>query len=72
MIKIRNKILALVIVAFIITLVTAVVIKVTSAAPTPEKIYEMKVNRQFLFILRSQNLPEDFDFLFMSKIEKLE
>ena len=52
--------------------VTAVVIKVTSAAPTPEKIYEMKVNRQFLFILRSQNLPEDFDFLFMSKIEKLE
>ena len=51
--------------------VTAVIIRYGSAAPNAEKIYEMKVNRPFLFILRSQNLPEDYDILFISKIEKL-
>ena len=51
--------------------VTAVIIKYGSAAPNAEKIYEMKVNRPFLFILRSQDLPEDYDILFISKIEKL-
>ena len=51
--------------------VTAVIIRYGSAAPNAEKIYEMKVNRPFLFILRSQNLPENYDILFISKIEKL-
>ena len=52
--------------------ITEVIIRYGSAAPRAEKIYEMKVNRPFLFILRSQNLPEDYDILFISKIEKLE
>ena len=52
--------------------VTAVVITKTSVRPIPEKIYEMKVNRPFLFFLRSKSLPLDNDLLFMSKIEIIE
>ena len=52
--------------------VTAVIVKVTSAAPKQEIVYEMKVNRPFLFILRSNKLPVDYDVLFISKIEKIE
>lgn len=52
--------------------VTAVVIKYTSARPVQEKIYQMKVNRPFLFMLRSNKLPADYDMLFMSKIESIE
>ena len=52
--------------------VTAVIITYGSAMPEPEIIYEMKVNRPFLFILRSNDLPKDNDILFISKIEKLE
>ena len=37
-----------------------------------EKIYDMKVNRPFLFLLKNSKLPEDYDLLFMSKIETLE
>ena len=37
-----------------------------------EKIYEMKVNRPFLFLLKNLKLPEGFDLVFMSKIEKVE
>ena len=51
--------------------VTAVIITYGSAMPEPEIIYEMKVNRPFLFILRSNDLPKDNDILFISKIEKL-
>ena len=52
--------------------VTAVIVKVTSALPhTPEIVYNMKVNRPFLFLLRSKVLPRDYDLLFMSKIEQL-
>ena len=51
--------------------VTAVVAVVTSAGPTQEIIYTMKVNRPFLFLLRSKKLPANYDLLFMSKIEKL-
>ena len=39
--------------------------------PTEEKIYDMKVNRPFLFLLRNLNLPNGYDLIFMSKIEKL-
>ena len=40
--------------------------------PGQEKIYEMKVNRPFLFLLKNSKLPEGFDLIFMSKIEKIE
>ena len=46
--------------------------KKTAKKPTPEIIYQMKVNRPFLFIIRSNRLPFDIDILFISKIEKLE
>ena len=51
--------------------VTAVVIGVTSVRPTEEIVYSMKVNRPFLFLLRSKKLPAIYDLLFISKIEKL-
>ena len=41
------------------------------ASEEEEKIYDMKVNRPFLFLLKNSKLPEDYDLLFMSKIEKL-
>ena len=37
-----------------------------------EKIYDMKVNRPFLFLLQNMKLPKGFDLVFMSKIEKVE
>ena len=52
--------------------VTAVVIEKTSARPTPETIYQMKVNRPFLFIIRSNRLPFENDILFISKIENID
>ena len=39
--------------------------------PIDEKIYEMKINRPFLFLLRNRDLPIGLDLVFMSKIEKL-
>ena len=39
--------------------------------PREEKIYEMKVNRPFLFLLKNSKLPIGYDLLFMSKIEYL-
>ena len=52
--------------------VTAVIIKKTSARPKSEIVYQMKVNKPFLFFLRSKKLPVDNDLLFMSKIEIIE
>ena len=43
-----------------------------SAMPKEEIIYEMKVNRPFLFLLKNNKLPTGHDLVFMSKIEKLE
>ena len=37
-----------------------------------EKIYDMKINRPFLFLLKNDRLPNDHDLVFISKIEKLE
>ena len=37
----------------------------------PEKIYNMKVNRPFLFLLKNGKLPAGYDLLFISKIEKI-
>ena len=41
------------------------------AMPEEDKIYDMKVNRPFLFFLRNSELPEGHNLIFMSKIEKL-
>ena len=52
--------------------VTAVTVRTTSAKPVHENIYQMKINKPFLFFLRSKKLPLDNDLLFMSKIEIIE
>jgi len=44
----------------------------TNALPIEEKIYDMKINRPFLFLLKNSKLPAGYDLVFMSKIEKLE
>jgi serpin B len=49
--------------------VTAVTVRTTSSKPVHENIYQMKINKPFLFFLRSKKLPLDNDLLFMSKIE---
>ena len=51
--------------------VTAVTSKTLWCKPQIEIVYPMKVNRPFLFLLRSSKLPTDYDLLFMSKIERL-
>ena len=43
-----------------------------AAFPGEEKIYDLKVNRPFLFLLQNSELPEGYDLVFMSKIETLE
>ena len=43
-----------------------------NAIPVEEKIYDMKINRPFLFLLKNSKLPAGYDLVFMSKIEKLE
>ena len=52
--------------------VTAIEVNEGSAMPVEEKIYDMKVNRPFLFLLKNKILPSGYDLVFMSKIEKLE
>ena len=52
--------------------VTAVTVRTTSAKPVHENIYQMKINKPFLFFLRSKKLPQVNDLLFMSKIEIIE
>jgi serpin B len=52
--------------------VTAIVMDESAAfPPEEEKIYNMIVNRPFLFLLKNRNLPAGNDLLFMSKIEKI-
>ena len=52
--------------------VTAVKVSKKIVRPYKEIIYHMKVNRPFLFMLRSRKLPSSYDMLFMSKIESIE
>ena len=52
--------------------VTAITMDGIAMHDGEEKIYEMKVNRPFLFLLKNLKLPEGFDLVFMSKIEKVE
>ena len=51
--------------------VTIVTNKSLWCKPKTEIVYPMKVNRPFLFLLRSSKLPTNYNLLFMSKIEKL-
>ena len=51
--------------------ITGEIIEETSMQP-PEEIYDMKVNRPFLFLVQNKMLPAGYDLLFMSKIEKIE
>ena len=39
--------------------------------PIEEKIYDMKINRTFIFILKTKRLPAGYDLVFMTKIEDL-
>ena len=43
-----------------------------NSAPVKEIIYDMKINRPFLFLFKNYRLPAGYEFVFMSKIEKLE
>ena len=52
--------------------ITGITIIPTSVRPDVEIVYQMKVNRPFLFFLRNIKLPADNDLLFMSKIEIIE
>ena len=49
--------------------VTAIVMDGATFPGKKEKIYDMIVNRLFLFLLKNANLPDGKDLLFMSKIE---
>ena len=40
--------------------------------PVEEEIHDMKIDRPFLFLLENSRLPEGYNLVFMSKIEKLE
>ena len=40
--------------------------------PIEEIIYDMKINRPFLFLLKNSKLPDGYNLVFMSKIEKFE
>ena len=51
--------------------VTAIEMVSNSAAnPRLEKIYNMHVNRPFIFILRNENCPKGRDIIFFSKVCK--
>ena len=47
-------------------------IQTYGASISEEKIYDMKINRPLLFLLKNSKLPAGYELVFMSKIEKLE
>ena len=51
--------------------VTMVEMMFNSFMPREEKIIDMEVNRPFLFILRNDRLPKNYDIIFISKIEEI-
>ena len=51
--------------------ITMVEMMFNSMMPKEEQIYEMNVNRPFLFILRNDRLPKNYDIVFISKIEEI-
>ena len=52
--------------------VTAIIGRKGSADGVKEKIYDMKVNRPFLFLLKNSRLPAGYDLVFISKIEQFD
>ena len=36
-----------------------------------EKIYNIIINRPFLFIIRNNRFPKNYDILFISKVEEI-
>ena len=52
--------------------VTMVSIDAECEIEKEDKIYNMKIDRPFLFMLRNNKLPKDHDMVFMAKIEKIE
>ena len=54
--------------------ITVIEMEETSPGPDEkeEKIYDMKVNRPFLFLLKNSKLPNEHNLVFISKIEKFE
>ena len=42
-----------------------------NSIPVEDKIYDMKINRPFLFLLKNHRFPAGYELVFMSKIEKL-
>jgi serpin B len=51
--------------------VTIVEMDEMAIMPREEKIYNMIVNRPFLFIIRNKKLPKNYDIIFISKVEEL-
>ena len=43
-----------------------------NSIPVEDKIYDMKINRPFLFLLKNHRFPAGYELVFMSKIEKLQ
>ena len=55
-----------------VTAVIAELLSVNDSHKKEEMIYRMIVNRPFLFLLKNSRLPEGYNMVFMSKIEKIE
>ena len=51
--------------------VTVVEVEETAIYDEDSKIYDMKINRPFLFLLKNNLLPEEHNLVFMAKIEKI-
>ena len=51
--------------------ITAVIMVNGAFMPREEKIYNMNVNRPFIFILRNSRFPKNYDIVFISKIEEI-
>ena len=52
--------------------VTAVVIDGMALFDEREKIYKMKINRPFIFLIKNNRFPLGYDLVFMAKIENIE
>ena len=52
--------------------VTAVVLNEMTLFDEREKIYKMKINRPFIFLIKNNRFPLGYDLVFMAKIENIE
>ena len=51
--------------------ITAIIMVENAFIPREEKIYNMNINRLFIFILRNSKFPKNYDIVFISKIEEI-